>query len=136
MLLPSQARVLAPVNWQIGRRGETPDIHPGAILDLTTIAQANYDGSTTRVPAAICAFQFTAQEENGGHTYIRIPKNQDGSIRAIPLAYLWPRAKATADGESLLIAGLDDFNTVEELQMALMEAEAEYLASQEAVPTA
>jgi hypothetical protein len=131
MLFPSQVYKQAPVNWQIGRRakGQRPDVHPSVVMDLTTIAQVNDDGSTSRIPAAYIVSLVTAQEENGGHKYLRVPKDRNGQPRPIPLAYLWPRAIATADGESLMIAGLDDFDSVEDIQLAIQEAEAEFLAS-------
>jgi hypothetical protein len=131
MLFPSQAQVLAPVAWQIGRMGQAPDVHPGVILDLTTttIERRLRDGTTQPevVEAAIIAIQVTAQEANGGHTYLTVPR-LNGKPRAIPTEYLWPRRRATSDGESLLIPGLDDILTIEDLQDQLQKDNAEFVA--------
>lgn len=124
-LMSYQKKILAPVTWQIGRLGEDVDVHPGVIMDLTSTVRTFRDGTSRVVDAAIVAIQVTAQAENGGGKYLTLARHG----QPIPTEFLWPRAKATGDGESLLIPGLDDFNTPEELQMSLQAAQAEAVKS-------
>jgi hypothetical protein len=125
-LLPSQMKPLAPITWSIGRAGEAPDLHPGVILDMTTVEGTLRDGTPALEPAAIVVLQLTAQAENGGHTYLSMPRRG-----AIPTRFLWPRATSVdvSTGEVRAIPGLDDFTSVEDIQTKLMEDNAAFLAT-------
>jgi hypothetical protein len=129
MLLPSQTKPLAPATWAIGRRGEAPDMHPCVVLDLTTIAVQRPDGTQAIEPAANIAVQLTARPENGGHTYLSYPRRG-----AVATRFLWPRPlQRNVDPETgeitIGIPGLDDFESVEELQLQLMAENTEFLAT-------
>lgn len=131
-LLPSQMKPLAPITWSIGRAGENPDLHPGVILDLTTVPTTDRLGNPMLEPAAVIVVQLKAQEANGGHTYLSMPRRGPVATR-----FLWPRATSpdTATGEVRAIEGLDDFDSVEAIQTKLMADNAEFLASQPAQAT-
>ena len=129
MLLPFQIKPMAPVNWQVGRLGEAPDVHPGVILDLTTIAQTRANGSVSLVPAAIVAVRVTARAENGGGQYTTLARQG----QPVPTAYLWPRKLVGPNDESLIIPGLDDFENPIALQEFLQQENATFVASAEPV---